>query len=40
MTLFLEFKKIESEVKIKYDHFYSSSEAEIIINENDIHDVL
>ena len=33
------FKKIESEDKIKYDTFYSSSKAEIIINESDIDDV-
>ena len=35
-TLVLVFKKIESEVKTKYDNFYSSSKAEIIINESDI----
>ena len=33
------FKKVESEDKIKYDNFYSSSKAEIIINESDIDDV-
>ena len=38
-TLFLVFKKIEIEDKTKYDTFYSSSEAEIIINESDIDDV-
>ena len=38
-TLGLVFKKIESEDKTKFDHFYSSSKAEIIINENDIDDV-
>ena len=34
--LVLVFKKIEREDKTKYDNFYSSSKAEIIINENDI----
>ena len=38
-TLGLVFKKIESEDKTKFDNFYSSSKAEIIINENDIDDV-
>ena len=38
-TLFLVFKKIESSDKTKYDHFYLSSKAEIIINESDIDDV-
>ena len=38
-TLFLVLKKIESDDKIKYDNFYSSSKAEIIINESDIDDV-
>ena len=38
-TLVLVFKKIESEDKTKYDNFYSSSKAEIIINESDIDDV-
>ena len=38
-TLVLMFKKIESKDKIKYDHFYSSSKAEIIINESYIDDV-
>ena len=38
-TLILVFKKIESAVKIKYNHFCSSWEAEILINENDIHGV-
>ena len=38
-TLVLVFKKIESEDKTKYDTFYSTSEAEIIINEGDIDDV-
>ena len=35
-TLVLVFKKIKSEDKTKYDNFYSSSKAEIIINESDI----
>ena len=38
-TLVFVFKKIESEDKTKYDTFYSSSKAEIIINESDIYDV-
>ena len=38
-TLVLVFKKIESENKAKYDNFYSSSTAEIIINESDIGNV-
>ena len=38
-TLVLVFTKIESEDKTKYDNFYSSSKAEIIINESDIDDV-
>ena len=38
-TLVLVFKKIESEDKTKYDNFYSSSKAEIIIDESDIDDV-
>ena len=29
------FKKVESEDKTKYDNFYSSSKAEIIINDID-----
>ena len=33
------FKKIESEDKTKYDNFYSSLYAEIIINESDIGNV-
>ena len=33
------FKKIEKDDKIKYDTFYSSSKAEIIINKTDIDDV-
>ena len=37
--LVLVFKKIESEDKTKHDNFYSSSKAEIIINESDIDDV-
>ena len=35
-TLVLLFKKIESEDKAKYENFYSSSKAVIIINESDI----
>ena len=35
-TLVLVFKKIESEDKTKYVNFYSSSNAEIIINESDV----
>ena len=38
-TLVLVFKKIESKDKTKFDNFYSSSKAEIIINESDIDDV-
>ena len=38
-TLFLVFKKIESEDQIKYDYFCSSSKAKTKINEGDIHDV-
>ena len=38
-TSALVFKKIESEDKIKYDTFYSNSDAELIINESDIDDV-
>ena len=38
-TLVLEFKKIESDDKTKYDTFYSHSKAETIINESDIDDV-
>ena len=34
-TLVLVFKKIESEDKTIYDNFYSSSKAEIIINESE-----
>ena len=39
ITLVLVFKKIESEYKAKFDNFYSSSKAEIIIKESDIVDV-
>ena len=35
-TLVLMFKKIESKDKIKYENFYSSSKAEMIINDNGI----
>ena len=38
-TLVLLFKKIASEDKTKHDNFYSSSKAEIIINESGIDDV-
>ena len=38
-TLVLVFKKIESEDKTKYDNFYLTSKAEIIINVSDIDDV-
>ena len=38
-TLVLVFKKIENKDKTKYDDFYSSSKAEIIINESDIDNV-
>ena len=38
-TLVLVFKKIESEDKTKYDNFYSSSKAEIIITESNIADL-
>ena len=38
-TLVLVFKKTENEDKTKYDNFYSSSKAEIIINEGDVDDV-
>ena len=37
-TIDLVFKKIEREDKAKCDNFYSSSKAEIIINESDIVD--
>ena len=38
-TLVLVFKKIESEDKAKENNFYSSSKAEVIINESDIDNV-
>ena len=38
-TLVLVFKKIESKNKRKYDAFYSSSKADITINESDSDDV-
>ena len=38
-TLVLVFKKIESKDKTKFDNFYSSSKAEVIINESDIENV-
>ena len=37
--LVLAFKKIQNEDKTKYDNFYLTSKAEIIINESDIEDV-
>ena len=37
-TLVLVFQKIQSEDKAKYDNFYSSSKAEMIINESYIDD--
>ena len=40
IALVLVFKKIESEEKTNNDNFYSSSKAEIIINESDIDHVL
>ena len=39
ITLVLVFTKIESEDRTKYDNFYLSSKAEIIINESDTDDV-
>ena len=38
-TLVLVFKKIEIEDKTKHENFYSSSKAEILINESDIDNV-
>ena len=38
-TLVLVFKKRVNKDKTKYDNFYPSSKAEIIINEIDIDDV-
>ena len=38
-TLVLVFKNIEFKGKTKYHNFYSSSKAEIIINESDIENV-
>ena len=38
-TLVLVFKKIETEDKSRFDSFYSSSKAEIVIDESDIDDV-
>ena len=37
--LVVVFKKIESKDKTKYDTFYSSSKAEIVINDSDIDNV-
>ena len=39
-TLVLVFKEIESEDKTKFDNFYSSLKAEIIISESDTVDVI
>ena len=39
-TLVLAFKKIKGENEKKYDNFYPSSKAEIIINESDADDML
>ena len=39
-TLVLVFKKTESEDKTKYDSFYLSPKAKVIINECDTDDVL
>ena len=39
ITLVLVFNKIESEEKARFDNFYSSSQAEIIVNERDPDDV-
>ena len=38
-AIVLVFKEIETKSKTKYDNFYSSSKAKIIINESDIDDV-
>ena len=38
-ALVLVFKKIENEDKTKFDNFYSSWKAEVIVNERDIDDV-
>ena len=38
-TLVLDFKKIKSNNKTKYDTFHSHSKAEAIINESKIDDV-
>ena len=38
-TLVLDFKKIKSNNKTKYDTFHSHSKAEAIINESEIDDV-
>ena len=39
IILVLVFKKIESKDKTKFDNFYSSSKAELIINESDTDNV-
>ena len=38
-TLVLEFKKIRSKYKTKHNNFYSSSKAEMVINEIEIENV-
>ena len=38
-TIILVLKKIESDIKTKYDTFYSNSKAKIIISESDIDDL-
>ena len=38
-TIILVFKKIENDIKTKYDTFYSNSKAKIIISESDIDDL-
>ena len=38
-TIILVFKKIESDIKTKYDTFYSNSKAKIIISESEIDDL-
>ena len=38
-TIILVFKKIENDIKTKYDTFYSNSKAKMIISESDIDDL-
>ena len=38
ITLFLEFKKIETEVKTNDNTFFSNTKVETVINESDIND--